>query len=147
MFRPAGGSPPTAEGLRIERATDAAVLDDFERTLIEAYPVPEVQPWRRGVILAPPVLDTPWQLFVGYVDDAPVATAGAYVGADVTIVELVSTRRDFRGRGIGAAITAAATFAQPQQPAMLISSDDGRGVYGALGYLPLQRYTLWIGHR
>jgi GNAT superfamily N-acetyltransferase len=147
MFRPAGGSAPTADGLRIRRASDAATLDDFERTLIEAYPVPEVQPWRRGVILAHPVLDTPWQLFVGYVDDAPVATAGAYVGADITVVEIVSTRPEFRGRGIGAAITAAATFAQPQQPAMLISSDAGRGVYGALGYLPLQRYTLWIGHR
>lgn len=97
--------------------------------------------------MGPSVLETQWRFFVGYVDDVPVATAGAYVGADITLVELVSTRPEFRGRGIGAAITAAATFAEPQQPAMLISSDDGRGVYGALGYLPLQRHTLWLGHR
>ncbi len=30
---------------------------------------------------------------------------------------------------------------------MLISSDDGRGVYEGLGYTPLLRFTLWAGHR
>ena len=30
---------------------------------------------------------------------------------------------------------------------MLISSDDGRGVYEGLGYVPLLRFTLWAGHR
>jgi hypothetical protein len=30
---------------------------------------------------------------------------------------------------------------------MLISSDDGNGVYQRLGFVPLLRYTLWLGHR
>ncbi len=54
---------------------------------------------------------------------------------------------DVRGRGIGRAMTAAATAAATDRPAMLISSDDGRPVYDRLGYLPLLRFTLWAGHR
>ena len=40
-----------------------------------------------------------------------------------------------------------ASVVAPDQPAMLIASDDGRGVYDGLGYLPLQRHTLWLGLR
>jgi GNAT superfamily N-acetyltransferase len=147
MFRPAGGTSPLAPGLRIERVTHADALADFEQTLIEAYPVAEMQPWARESYLRPAALDTKWQFFVGYADDRAVATAAAYVAPDVTIVELVSARPECRGRGYGAALTAAASVIAPDRPAMLIASDLGRGVYARLGYLPLLRYTLWLGMR
>ena len=79
--------------------------------------------------------------------DEPIGTAGAWVSPAITLIELVSTRPECRGRGYGAALTAAATVVAPDQPAMLIASDDGRGVYDGLGYLPLQRHTLWLGLR
>jgi hypothetical protein len=41
-------------------------------------------------------------------------------------------------------MTWAATVADPSLPAVLISSDDGRDVYEALGYLSVIRWTLWI---
>lgn len=147
MFRPVGEAPTTADGLRVVRVADEDALADFERTLIEAYPTPEMQPWRRGAFLPPAVLDGDWHFFVGYEGERAVATAAGYVSPAVTLVELVSTRTEARGRGYGAALTAAASVVAPDQPAMLISSDDGRGVYGGLGYLPLQRYTLWLGLR
>jgi GNAT superfamily N-acetyltransferase len=147
MFRPAGGAPPIADGLRVVRATDADTLADFERTLIEAYPTPEMQPWERGAMFAPAVLDSDWHFLVGYEGDTAVGTAAAFVSPAITLVELVSTRPECRGRGYGAALTGAARVVAPDQPAMLISSDDGRGVYDGLGYLPLQRYTLWLGLR
>ena len=149
MFRPAGPATTTttAPGLRVVEAGDEDVLADFERTLIEAYPAPEMQPWERGAMFAPAVLDSAWRLFVGYEGDEPVATAGAWVSPAVTLVELVSTRPECRGKGYGAALTAAASVVAPDQPAMLIASDDGRGVYDRLGYLPLQRHTLWLGLR
>ena len=83
-------------------------------------------------------------VFLGLVDGRPVATAMAHVAAGVNHVEFVSTRSDHRGRGIGAALTWAATVAEPTLPAVLISSDDGRGVYEALGYLSVVRWTLWL---
>ena len=46
-------------------------------------------------------------------------------------------------RGVGAAVTWAATLADPDLPAVLIASDDGAGVYREMGYLPVTRWTLW----
>ena len=48
-----------------------------------------------------------------------------------------------RGRCAGAAITWAATTHHPDQPAVLIASDDGQPVYQRLGYLRLERWTVW----
>ncbi len=147
MLRPAGGTGPTVEGLDIVTVDNEIALADFERTLIEAYPVPELQPWERGCYLHPDVLDSPWRCFVGYESGRPVATAASYLGPRLTIVELVSTRPECRGRGYGAAVTCAASMANPGVPSMLIASDDGLGVYESLGYLRLLRYTMWLGTR
>ncbi len=147
MFRPVRPLAPLAPGLRVVEARDEDTLADFERTLVEAYPTPEMQPWQRGAMFAPAVLDTPWHLFVGYEGDRAVGTAAAFVSPSITLVELVSTRPECRGRGYGAALTAAAGVVEPDRPAMLIASDDGRGVYDRLGYLPLSRHTLWLGLR
>lgn len=147
MLRPAGGTAPVADGLRIKEVGDAETLADFERTLIEAYPVPEMQPVERESMFGPKILDTPWRLFVGYDGDRPVSTAGAFVTPTLTIVELVSTREECRGKGYGSAVTAAATLVEPTNPAMLIASDPGRNSYARLGYIPLLRYSLWLGMR
>lgn len=154
MFRPPGPSrdgriaeSESTDSSSIVRASNAAQLEDFERVLVEAYPVEELQPHRPRTLLHPDVLDSAWQFFVAYDGDRAVATAGAYVTDRITMVELVSARPETRRRGIGAAVTAAATLAAPDRPALLIASDLGRGVYGRLGYLPLLRYTLWIGLR
>ncbi len=147
MFRPAGGVAPLAPGLRIVEVADVDTLADFERTLVEAYPAPEMLPWQRGAFMGEAILATAWRLYVGYQDGEAVATAAAFVGPNAAVVELVSTRPECRGRGYGAAVTAAATFAEPRLPATLIASDLGRGVYDRLGYLPLQRHTLWLGFR
>jgi GNAT superfamily N-acetyltransferase len=142
MLRLSAPTPPTDFDIR--RVRDEGGLADFERTMIEAYPVVEMQPWVRGSFLAPAILDTAWHLFVAYDDGRPVATAGAYVTDRLLIVELVSARPETRGRGVGAAITAAATAAASDRPAMLIASDLGQGVYRGLGYLSLLRQSLWI---
>jgi GNAT superfamily N-acetyltransferase len=147
MFRPPGGERVVVEGVEVEPVEHEDALAELERTLIEAYPVPELQPWKRGAFLAPAVLGTRWRFFLGRRDGEVVATAGAYLGAAITLVELVSTLPAARGRGIGAAVTSAASLAEPRNPAMLLSSDDGNGVYRSLGYLPLQRYTMWLGVR
>jgi predicted GNAT family acetyltransferase len=66
------------------------------------------------------------------------------VAAGVNHVEFVTTLPEHRGRGIGAALTWAATVADPALPAVLIASDDGRKVYEGLGYLSVSRWTLWL---
>lgn len=142
---PVEGTP--VEGMRIVEASDRDTIRDFERTLIEAYPMPEMQPRTPEAFVGPSILDSAWRLFVGYEDGVTVATAGAFVTPSLVLVELVSVRSHCRGRGYGRAISAAASSCTPDRPAMLISSDDGRGVYASLGYVPLLRYTLWLGRR
>jgi GNAT superfamily N-acetyltransferase len=145
MVRPAGGDGPrTPEGVSIREVTDGDSLAEFERTLIEAYPVADMDPAAAPTLFPPAYLGGDGRVFAAFVDERMVATAAAHIAAGVNHVEFVSTRAEYRGRGIGAAVTWAATVADPSLPAVLISSDDGRDVYGALGYLSVIRWTLWI---
>ena len=89
------------------------------------------------------VLDGPIRLFVGDLHGRPVATAGARLGRGIVDVEWVSCRSEARRRGVGAALTWAATLTEPSLPATLIASDDGQSVYEKMGYLRLVRLTLW----
>ena len=62
----------------------------------------------------------------------------------MNLVEIVATLESARGRGIGAAVTWAATLADPSLPALLVASDLGRPVYTRMGYLTLSRATVWL---
>jgi len=144
MVRAAGGDGPApVDGLEIREVTTAADLAAFERTVVTAYPVPDMDPDER-LLFHPDVLGGATHLFLGLVDGEPVATAGSHVACGVNHVEFVATAAEHRGRGIGAALTWAATVADPALPGVLISSDDGRPIYEALGYLPIVRWTLWL---
>lgn len=141
MFRPPGGTRPVPPaGLTIREVQDAATLADFTRTLVTGYPMPG---GARSTVADARILDASIRLFVGYVDGQPVATAGARIGHGVVDVEWVATLATHRRRGIGAAVTWAATLADPSLPAVLIASDNGQPVYEAMGYLRLQRLTMW----
>ena len=41
-------------------------------------------------------------------------------------------------------MTWAATLSQPDRPAVLIASDDGRPVYERMGYVAIERWTAWL---
>ena len=146
MIRPAGeGGPRAVDRLEIREVATPDDLIEFERTLIEAYPIPDMDSSRVPTLFPPSFLGGRSHLFIALVEGEVVATASAHVAAGVNHVEFVSTRAAFRGRGIGAAVTWAATVAEPSLPAVLIASDDGRGVYEALGYVAVNRWTLWLG--
>jgi ribosomal protein S18 acetylase RimI-like enzyme len=143
-----GDLTPDATALDVRRVNDQEGLDDFERTLVEAYPIEEVQPWRRGVMVGPSLLEHPrWHIYVGYLDGQPVATSAAYVTDHAVDVTLVSARPETRGRGFGRTLTAVAALTDPDMPAMLLASDDGQSVYRRLGFATISRFTLWVGSR
>lgn len=135
------------EGFEI-RSVDDGSASDWEEALVDGFPVPELQPFRPGCMLPPPALSAEgWRHWVGYLDGEPVGTASAYLGSHHIDVEFISTMERARRRGIGRALTATATLAVPDRPAMLISSDLGRPVYQRLGYRAILRFTLWEGAR
>ncbi len=129
MPGPSGGAAPPVDGLEIR-----PVADGRDAAVWELLPAPA---------LAAPG----WHHWVGHLDGEPVATASSFVDDRHVRVEFVSARPDRRGRGVGAAMTAAAGDADPAKPAVLIASDLGQGVYRRLGYRALARFTLWAGHR
>jgi hypothetical protein len=149
MVRAAGGSaPPRPSGLRIQEVRDEHHVRDFEAAMVAGYPIAELEGAEPGAGFGPGVLDIPrLRLWVGYEGDRPVATSGTVVAHGLNHIEWISARREVRGRGYGAAMTWQATFADPNLPAVLIASDDGRPVYERMGYLPVLRCTFWLGPR
>ena len=126
-------------GLTIRPVTTRCGLADFERTLVEAYPLPA-----GSAVVHPAVLDSGFRGWVGYMDSTPVATAGSHNAHGLTEVEWVSTSADYRGRGIGAALTWTAATAAATDPAVLIATDDGQPVYRRLGFVPIVRLSMWM---
>jgi GNAT superfamily N-acetyltransferase len=149
MFRsPGPAHVAPIDDFEIRPVTDSTTARDWEQALVHGYPEPALQPFEPGCFLPERALAAPrWRHWVGYLAGEPVGTASAYVGDHHIDVEFISTLDGARGRGIGRALTAVATMTAPELPAMLISSDLGRSVYEALGYLPLLRFTMWAGHR
>jgi hypothetical protein len=148
MFRPAGGPvPPVPDGLEIVPVTTPAELEEFTTTLVEAFPVPQLTGVPYGGY-GPALLEVPdWRMWIGRIDGRTVATSAVHVHGGINDVEWISARPETRGRGVGAAVTWAATLADPALPAMLIASDLGQPVYERMGYLRLTRFSLWFRTR
>ncbi len=150
MLRPMGAAslpdPPTE--LRIVPVRDEATASDQERTLVDGYPAPQLQPFTGVRLLTPETVAAPgWHHFVAYVDERPVAAGSSYRGPRLLRVENIATLGDVRGRGYGLAITAATMRVDQHKPATLVASDLGRPVYERLGFVAVSRCTYWLGMR
>lgn len=140
MLRPAGPPPDGWDaGLELREVRDVDELAVFLQTIVEAYPMPG-----DSALVVPAILDTPVRFWVGYEGDRPVGTAGVFVGHGLNDVEWVSVHERDRGKGYGAALTWAATLADPERPAVLIASDPGQPVYERMGYVRLTRMSMWF---
>ena len=146
MVRPTGGSAPMRPAeLVVDEVTNAASMEAYERVFIEGYPVPELDAHEPGHLLGARFLGGVARLWVASVDGRAVAGSMAINSRGLVAVEMVATLPDARGKGYGAAVTATAALSEPNLPSALIASDDGRGVYERLGFLPISRFTLWAG--
>jgi hypothetical protein len=146
---PAGATPrPAPPELRVEPVRDIVGLQADERVIAEGYPLEGLGDLPPGALLPAGWLEEPRAgLWLGWVDDHPVCVGSSWTEHGINDVTLVATVPDARRRGYGEALTWRAALADPALPAMLISSDDGRPVYERMGFLPLQRLTLWYRHR
>lgn len=131
-------------GVEVVEVHDAEELAVAERVLVSGYPMPDLEPLSPGDLLGPSILGPDTRVWLARVDGTPAAVAAAHLHAGVTLVEYVATLPAARGRGAGSAATWAATLAEPDRPAMLIASDDGRPVYEAMGYVAIERWAAWL---
>lgn len=134
------------EGLRIERATTPARILDFARINAANWDPPDahVVSFYR---LATPLLcrpDAPLRLYVGYLDDVPVATAELTVSEGAVGLYGISTLAAYRRRGFGSALTLKPLLDAREEGhtlAVLQASEDGRRVYARLGFEEWGGYT------
>ena len=131
--------PPPPPGLEI-RSVTPELAATFGATLEECYAMPGAgaSPWSDPRLFSDDVA-----AFLGYVDGEPIGTAAAFLAHGIVDVEMISCHERCRGRGIGEALTWAATRAHPDSVAMLMASDDGRRLYERMGYVAVTRMTLW----
>jgi GNAT superfamily N-acetyltransferase len=146
---PAGAVSRTAPAdLDIEEVRDLEALHAWERVVIEGYPIEALEGSPPGSLFSEIWLNEPLsRLWVGWVGDRPVSASSSWTEYGINDVTLVATIPDARGHGYGEALTWRAALADASLPAMLISSDIGRPVYERMGFLPLQRITLWVRTR
>ncbi|HEX5587611.1 MAG TPA: GNAT family N-acetyltransferase, partial [Acidimicrobiia bacterium] len=149
MFRAAGvPERAAAPGLDVREVSSLELLEEYERVLVEGFPLDDVPAGEVGAALHPSTLHVPgMRMFVGLADGRGVTGATSIVAHGVNHVEWVATLADARGKGFGEEITWAATLAEPTVPAMLIASDMGRPVYERMGYVVLDRWTFLVGTR
>lgn len=135
---------PHPRGVDVLEVRDDKDLAIAERILVEGYPIPDLQPLSPGDLFGPAILEGSTRIWVGHVDGEPASVAAAHLQAGVTLVEFVAALPQARGRGAGGAVTWAATLADPDVPAVLLASDDGRPVYERMGYVAVERWTAWL---
>jgi GNAT superfamily N-acetyltransferase len=139
MLRPPGPLPAAPPDLRIREVTGPDDVAEFSRVLAAGYPVPGAD----VPVAEPGVVGSVVRLFVGSVAGRAVGVAGSAVHHGLVEVDWVAVLPEARGRGYGAALTAAAAAVAPDLPAVLLASDDGRPTYRRLGFIDLFRVTMW----
>lgn len=103
-----------------------------------------------GTELAPLVTDRHlrapgYRFLVGRLDGVTVACAQVRRAADTAYVSAVTVAPEYRRRGIGAAVSAAATGVARRLttgPVWLHAADGAAGIYRRLGYVPVDRHVL-----
>lgn len=122
---------PTTEPLfDIRTVTSVEQFADFRSVIEDSYGFEEA-------ITVSAMEDPDLTLFVAYVDNMPTAASMSYITQKVAGVYWVGTAKNFRGRGLGAAITWRAIYNGIEKGctvASLQASDLGKPVYERMGF-------------
>jgi GNAT superfamily N-acetyltransferase len=129
-----GGPVREVPGLSIVRVGDEAELETWVDVFATGFSIPEPAKavWRDVYTR----LDT-WRHFVGVLDGKPVATTSLCLGGEIGGIFHVVTLPEARGRGVGAAITAAAVRDAARagcRVAALQASEMAVSVYRSIGF-------------
>ena len=137
---------PVATELEIERVEDVATLREFGVATYAGFETSGAVTVAGPLAMHHPATlgDPRMHYFVGRVDGQVVTSSISYVGDDVVGIYGVSTLPDFRRRGHGAAITAAAAGVAQELPVVLQPDEMARGMYAQVGFRKLTEYRAWL---
>jgi GNAT superfamily N-acetyltransferase len=138
----AASDPTPNQSLSIVVATSASI-EDAVQCVAEGF---DADPDDVRRELGPNLLTVPsYTVFIGYLDDEPVATSllAATPSVHLAGIYSVATRPTHRGQGFGSALTAAAVRAAREQgydTAILEPSPMGAAMYRRIGFEPCTTY-------
>ena len=135
---------PSPSGVTIDVACTAEELALAERLAVEGYPLPEAVGAAPNSIYAASTLESPLLVRIGRVDGQPVSAAASFLAHDVVNLCLAATLPAGRRKGVWAQLVAARVNDEEHLPAVAVTSDDSRPGFVKLGFLPVQRMTLWL---
>jgi len=138
LLQPIPETPQAPAGLDIHHVSTDAELDDFLRI---------TRTGRRWIPSLEAARDPNVALYVGYVNDTPVATSRINVMGEVGDINGVETLPCFRRRGIGTALTWAAVAAGHERGCTAITlsaSPMGYPVYLKMGFEPVCVYRTYV---
>ena len=91
--------------------------------------------------------DPLWHLYLGNIDGTPVATSELFLGGGVAGIHGVTTVPEFRGRGIGTAMTPSPLIDARNQGydiGVLFSSEMAVGIYRGSGFQEYGRGYIYL---
>lgn len=141
---PAATAVPPEAPVDVEVVTNPDGLAEWERVVIEGYPLPELLPVAPGTLMSPHLLDDPrLRLILGREAGRPVSVGSLFTTDGLGLFVLDATRPEARGRGhwLGHAVHRLA--AVPQLWTAGVFSDYSRSSAERLGFVPVLRLTLW----
>jgi ribosomal protein S18 acetylase RimI-like enzyme len=138
------------KGLSIRRVRRREEIAEFAAVIAANWDPPDSHVIAFYAQATPALLQAncPMRLLVGYLDGQPVSTSEVFIGAEVAGIYSVATKREFRRRGLGSALTWAAAEEAKRMGIPIVvlqSSDAGKGVYARLGFQPavhFMEYTI-----
>ena len=154
LFRAAGTAPPApadheqdhepADHERPEPVRTAAGLADWERVLVEGYPVPDLRGCRSGALVGPALLDDPrLRFWTTRSAGTPVSISAQFVAHGVAGFALGVTMPAARRAGHWSRHARLRLRAEPGLDHVGVFSDDSRPGAEQLGFVPVIRHTLW----
>ncbi len=140
---PTGPIPPPPKGLEVRPVLDPDAWVEFIATGAQGFGGPRPARPLEGLPFA---LSRSFRAFLGVWDGEPVATSVAFPWNGVVGIFFVSTRPEFRGRGIGTALTWRAAAVGPEagcSDVFLQATEMGDPVYRAMGFREVTSYVEW----
>ncbi|WP_371497149.1 GNAT family N-acetyltransferase [Kitasatospora sp. NBC_00374] len=114
---------------------DADGLAVVERTVVEGFPVPAYQPWRRGGLLPAALLERPgFRAWLVRRDGEPASACLTYDDGEVVGVYWVATLPEHRSQGAARAVMEHALTAYPDRVVTLVATLLGEPLYRKMGF-------------
>jgi hypothetical protein len=138
-------SPVTFEGPLPDRVRTPAELADWERVVVEGYPMDDLRPFRPGVLAAPGLLDDPRLRFwtSSAEDGTPVTASAQFVAHGLAGFAMGVTLPGHRHAGHWARHVRLRLALEPDLWHVGVFSDFSRAGVERAGFVPVVRHTLW----